>query len=177
MNPRGLIRWGARDVSLALSPVLLLCFKARMGPSAPFPSLHLSGLNHHFTSFPVLKRVHLYLPLCHLSFPSLPCSASVKSERGFQNAGSAQMEWKGPVGPVGQTWACWAHSVCGWRWLLLEGLRSVVGAHRVLSSTWLGGTCEDMCTWEIMKKNPTLSHKRLSLLLMGGRQDWCYGLC
>lgn len=152
MNPRGLIGWGARDVSLALSPFLLLCFKARMGPSAPFPSLHRSGLNHHFASFPVLKRVHLCLPLCHLSFPSLFCSASVKSERGFQNAGSAQMEWKGPVGPVGQTWACWARSVCGWRWLLREGLRSVVGAHRVLSSTWLGGMCEDVCTWEIMKK-------------------------
>lgn len=87
------------------------------------------------------------------------------------------MKWKGPVGPVGQTWACWARSVCGWRWLLLEGLRSVVGAHRVLSSTWLGGTCEDVCTWEIMKKSNTVSHKRLSLLLMGGRQDWCYGLC
>lgn len=27
-----------------------------------------------------------------------------------------------------------------------------MGAHGVLSSTWLGGTCEDVCTWEIMKK-------------------------
>lgn len=66
----------------------------------------------------------------------------------------------------------------GWRWFLLEGLGSMVGAHRVLSSTWLGGTCEDVCAWEIMKKKSnTVSHKKLSLLLMGGRQDWCYGSC
>lgn len=123
-----------------------------MGPSASFPSLHLSGLNNHFTNFPVLKLVHLHIPLCHLSFRSLSCSVSMKSERGFQNAGSAQIKWKGPVGPVGQTWACWACSVCGWRWLLLEGVRSMVGAHRVLSSTWLSGTYKDVCTWEIMKK-------------------------
>lgn len=59
------------------------------------------------------------------------------------------MKWKGQVGPVGQTWACWARSGCGWRRFLLEGLRS---PHRGLSTTWPGGTCEDVCTWEIMKK-------------------------
>lgn len=56
----------------------------------------------------------------------------------------------------------------------------MVGAHSVLSSTWLGGTREDVCTWEIMKKNQqpsTVSHKKLSLLLMAGRQDWYYGSC
>lgn len=36
-NPRGPIRWGAREVSLALSPILLLCFNARKGPPAPVP--------------------------------------------------------------------------------------------------------------------------------------------
>lgn len=137
-----------------MSPFRLLCFQARKGPAAPFPSLHLSGLNSHFTNCPVLKLVRLHIPLCPLSLPSLSCFAIVKRERGFQNAGSAQMKWKGPVGPVGQTWACWARSGRGWRRFLLEGLRS---PHRGLSSTWPGGTCEDVCTWEIMKKkNPTL---------------------
>lgn len=49
-------------------------------------------------------------PFCHLSFQFLSCSATVKSERGFRNAGSAQIECKGWAGPVGQTWTWWACS-------------------------------------------------------------------
>lgn len=178
LNPRGRIGWGASGVSLALSPFRLLCFQARMGPSAPFPSLHLSGLNNPSENFPVLKLVHPHIPLCHLSLPSLSCSAIVKSERGFQHAGSCPDAMERPGGTSRSNLGLLGSFMSGWRWFLLEGLGSMVGAHRMLSSTWLGGTCEDVCAWEIMKKKSnTVSHKKLSLLLMGGRQDWCYGSC
>lgn len=75
---------GSQEVFLGLSPFLLLCFKARMGLSAPCSSsprsLHsiCSGLNNHFYCFPAFKAFPLHLTLCHFSFQSLSYSASVK---------------------------------------------------------------------------------------------------
>lgn len=147
-----------------MSPFLLLCFKAPMGPSG-----HVSGRNNHFACFPARSPSALCLLLRQREAQRLSKRRRGPGERGRLG------------GTSGSNWDLLGSLSVGLEMVLSGGSGGMcwdmVGAHGVLSSTWLGGTCEHVCMWEIMKKSNTVSHRGLSFLLMGGRRSWCYGSC